>query len=457
MKTGGQIQEFNSVNPENYDLLHATFVPKSAIRSKCRSNYCIVALFFLLSFDRRPLSFMTNNASPTVTVILPTFNRAHLIAESIDSLLVQSWPIKEIIIVDDGSTDDTDRIVAGYEGQVTYLKKRNGGKLSALNVGLSQARGDLIWIMDDDDIAPRDALENLMAPFLDDADTRISYGALRKFRVNADTGKTEDVKTFPYPPEDGRSFFVRVLEDCYITGQPCLLVRKNCYDAIGPLPEHITVSEDYAVLIELARRYEACRVDAVTLHQRQHEGPRGPSDIRYAANTRYARWCAADTELLKRLLPDLTLGELAGQGRRKAVTDPVEVRRALFQKAVIAARKKLWPAAIAAMRAGVKADPDSPLEPMDGTILSGMLGCRYGLDELVKHPEWMDRVRDVLGPLKDRNEALSRIAGLLTYRIRVLIMEKDFRRAAAYWGLFWRLTGVRLGVRTGVSRLARAI
>jgi glycosyltransferase involved in cell wall biosynthesis len=395
---------------------------------------------------------MTSVAPPSVTVILPTFNRAHLIAESIDSLLAQTWPIEEIIVVDDGSTDHTDRVVAAYERQVRYLKKANGGKLSALNVGLTCASGDLIWIMDDDDIASADALENLITPFLECSDTNISYGALQKFSVDASTGRTEYVKTFPYPPEDGRSFFLHVLEDCFITGQPCLLVRKSCYDAIGPLPEHITVSEDYAVLIELARRYEARRVDAVTLFQRQHEGPRGPSDIRYAADTRYARWCAADTGLMERILPTLSLDELSGgQG------DPFSARRALFQKAVIAARKKLWPSAIEALHGAVKADRVTPLNPLEGHILSGMLGCRYGLDELVEHPEWMDRVRDVLAPLEDRNEALSRIAGLLTYRIRIQLSERDFKRARAYWGLFWRLTGVRLGVRTGVSRLASAI
>ncbi|MDX1291828.1 MAG: glycosyltransferase family 2 protein [Hyphomonas sp.] len=398
------------------------------------------------------MKFSMNSAvSPSVTVILPTFNRAHLIAESVDSLLAQTWPIKEIIIVDDGSTDQTDRVVAAYEGQVHCLKKANGGKLSALNVGLSQATGDLVWIMDDDDIAPSNALENLIAPFLEDGNTNISYGALRKFTVDSRTGEKEYLKTFPYPPEDERSFFVRVLEDCFITGQPCLLVRKACYDAIYPLPEHVTVSEDYAVLIDLARLYDARRIEAVTLLQRQHEGPRGPGDIRYAADTRYARWCEADTNLMKGILPTLSLEELGGDDR-----NPRNVRRALFQKAVIAARKKLWPSAIEALDEAVKADPMSPLEPLEKKILGGMLGCRYGLDELMDCPDWMDRVREALAPLNDRNEALSRIAGMLPYRIRIRLMERDFRRAGAYWRLFWRLAGIRLGVRTGVSKLIGA-
>jgi glycosyltransferase involved in cell wall biosynthesis len=99
---------------------------------------------------------------PNVSVILPTFNRCGLIASSLDSLLNQSYPIAEILVVDDGSTDDTEAVVAAFGDKVRYIRRENGGKNAAINTGLRHVTGELIWIMDDDDLAPADALERLV-------------------------------------------------------------------------------------------------------------------------------------------------------------------------------------------------------------------------------------------------------------------------------------------------------
>ena len=337
-------------------------------------------------------------------MILPTFNRAHLIAESLESLFEQTYPIAEILVVDDGSTDETEAAVARFADRVRYVRQENGGKNAAINTGLREVEGDLVWIMDDDDLAPADALERLAAPFIEDPSTAITYGALQKFRVDEATGEMVNEMTHPYPPEDGRSFFVRIMEDCYITGQPCMLVRRSCYEEIFPLPEKNVISEDYAVLLLLARRWTATRVNSVTLLQRQHDGPRGPAEIRYAAESRNARWSKADTELLRNLLPRLAPGELVGRPDAE-LKDPREKRQALFQKATIAARKKLWPMALEAVREGVSEAPGAPLSDLDQLILGRMLGCRYGLDELFDAPETLDDLKDAFAGLADRRTA----------------------------------------------------
>jgi hypothetical protein len=385
-------------------------------------------------------------------VILPTFNRAHLIAASLESLFAQTYPIAEILVVDDGSTDDTGSVVSGFAERVHYVRQKNGGKNAALNTGLRRVQGDLVWIMDDDDIAPPDALENLVAPFIADPSTAISYGALQKFRENETTGEILHELTHPYPPEDGRSFFVRVMEDCYITGQPCLLVRRACYDEIFPLPEKNVISEDYAVLLLLARRWPATRVANVTLLQRQHDGPRGPAEIRYAAESRNARWSKADTELLRNLLPELSLGELVGRAGAE-LEIPVERRQALFQKATIAARKKLWPTAIEAVQAGVREAPDAPLSDMDQLILGRMLGCRYGLDELMEEPGILDELRGAFSGLSERRKAVGCIAALLPYLVKVAVSERDFRKAIRLTRLYLSFAGLFRGSQLLLSKL----
>ena len=88
-----------------------------------------------------------------VSVIIPTFNRARMLEECVASLLQQTRPPFEILIVDDGSTDDTAEVAQRMPALVRYLNKRNAGKPAALNFAIPHARGSWIWFFDDDDVA----------------------------------------------------------------------------------------------------------------------------------------------------------------------------------------------------------------------------------------------------------------------------------------------------------------
>ncbi len=88
-----------------------------------------------------------------VSVIIPTYNRAHLIVETLNSLLAQTYTRFEAIIVDDGSKDNTRETVARYtDPRIRYFQKQNGGLSSARNFGLDQARGEFIAFLDSDDL-----------------------------------------------------------------------------------------------------------------------------------------------------------------------------------------------------------------------------------------------------------------------------------------------------------------
>src|SRR5512132_3570680 len=92
--------------------------------------------------------------SPLVSVVVPTYNRAHLIGRTIESVLRQSYVALELVIVDDGSTDDTrERITEKYrrDPRVRYCHKPNGGPASARNVGFREARGEYVALLDSDD------------------------------------------------------------------------------------------------------------------------------------------------------------------------------------------------------------------------------------------------------------------------------------------------------------------
>ena len=111
-----------------------------------------------------------------VSVIVPTFNRAQMLQECVASLLRQTQPPLEIIVVDDGSTDDTAEVVRRMPAPVRYLYKSNAGKPAALNFALPHATGQWIWFFDDDDVAlPRSIEARLQAlPAAPDARVIIS-------------------------------------------------------------------------------------------------------------------------------------------------------------------------------------------------------------------------------------------------------------------------------------------
>ena len=91
---------------------------------------------------------------PLVSVIVPTFNRAHLIGRTLRSVLAQSYPALEVIVVDDGSTDDTRATIArdyADDARVRYVYKQNGGPASARNIGFAQSRGEYVALLDSDD------------------------------------------------------------------------------------------------------------------------------------------------------------------------------------------------------------------------------------------------------------------------------------------------------------------
>lgn len=93
-----------------------------------------------------------DSSSPTISLVIPAYNRGHLIAETLDSALAQVPPFLEVIVVDDGSTDNTAAVLATYAGRVQLLGGPNGGVQRARNRGVAAAKGEFIAFCDSDDL-----------------------------------------------------------------------------------------------------------------------------------------------------------------------------------------------------------------------------------------------------------------------------------------------------------------
>jgi glycosyltransferase involved in cell wall biosynthesis len=88
------------------------------------------------------------------SVIIPTFKRAQLLGDAIRAALAQTHTNREILIVDDGSPDDTRNVASTFGDAVRYFRQENKGKSAALNLGISASTGDAIIVLDDDDLFP---------------------------------------------------------------------------------------------------------------------------------------------------------------------------------------------------------------------------------------------------------------------------------------------------------------
>ena len=118
--------------------------------------------------------------SPAVSVIIPVFNHGRFLAEAIESAIRQTLPPTEIIVVDDGSTDDSGRIAKAF-AQVTLLTQKRAGAGAARNHGINAASGEYIAFLDADDVWVDDKLENQTEILGENPDVDMVYGAAQQF------------------------------------------------------------------------------------------------------------------------------------------------------------------------------------------------------------------------------------------------------------------------------------
>ena len=133
-------------------------------------------------------------SEPQVSVIIDTYNYGRYVEEAIDSVLAQDFPPDEmeILVVDDGSTDDTAERVTKYGTRVQYFQKPNGGQGSAFNFGLARARGKIIAFLDGDDDWVPDRLSTVVAEFEKHPEAGMVYHPLREYHV--ETGQFREAQ-----------------------------------------------------------------------------------------------------------------------------------------------------------------------------------------------------------------------------------------------------------------------
>ena len=114
---------------------------------------------------------------PRVSVIIPTYNSARFVVQAVESVLAQTYSDFEVIVVDDGSTDNTPVALAGYRQKIRYLHQENRGPSAARNAGYRASQGDYVLFLDSDDLIPPDTLERQVSFLNDHPEFGLVYSA----------------------------------------------------------------------------------------------------------------------------------------------------------------------------------------------------------------------------------------------------------------------------------------
>ena len=193
-----------------------------------------------------------------VSVIVPVFNGEAFLAEAVDSIRRQAYEPLEIIVVDDGSTDGTRRIVSGLGGDVKYVYQANSGPAAARNKGLTLAQGNVIAFLDADDRWPDDKLRLQLSCLAANPSVEIVQGHIQIMRLTHAGSTSPEFEEFSSPltgPFVGSTVF-----------------RKRVFDTVGLFDETLRDSEDVDWFVRAREHGLSTMVlEPVTLFYRVHE------------------------------------------------------------------------------------------------------------------------------------------------------------------------------------------
>ncbi len=194
---------------------------------------------------------------PRVSVVIPAYNAGSFLREAIDSVLAQSWPVAEIIVVDDGSTDNSREIARAYCPTVRLLETARGGASGARNAGAREATGEWLAFLDADDIWLPNKLERQFSVI----DDRTALVYCDRWNIGVRAGLPE-IQSEIQPLQDGDLFTSLLLDGNVITTSG-VLIRTAVFHDVGGFDEdpRLIPAEDWDLWVRVAASHviRACR------------------------------------------------------------------------------------------------------------------------------------------------------------------------------------------------------
>lgn len=215
---------------------------------------------------------MNKNFNPLVSIIIPVYNGSNYMREAIDSAIAQTYKNVEIVVVNDGSTDDTDNIAKSYGDKIRYYKKENGGVATALNLAIKKSKGEYISWLSHDDIYYVDKIEkqiNKLASLGNNErkesivwsnysliNEKSEITSTQSFEV---THQVDKLNYSPYPLLKG------IIHGC------TLLIPKKCFDKVGLFDANLKTTQDYDLWIKMFPQYSLIFMQDLLVKSRWHD------------------------------------------------------------------------------------------------------------------------------------------------------------------------------------------
>ncbi|MGE4272773.1 MAG: glycosyltransferase [Desulfitobacterium sp.] len=204
-------------------------------------------------------------AMPKVSVVIPTYNHARYVPWAVESVLRQNYPNLEILVIDDGSTDDTAQRLRAYLKSIKYIYKPNGGTSSALNHGLERVTGDYICWLSADDMFLKGKIAKQVQLMQSYPQVGFCYTS---FVVIDENGlKKYDVDSAFYPIR--QEMVVNLHKGCFINGSS-VMMRSSALELVGPFDEGLPQAHDYELWFRFLRHFPSGFIKEPLIAYRWH-------------------------------------------------------------------------------------------------------------------------------------------------------------------------------------------
>jgi glycosyltransferase involved in cell wall biosynthesis len=211
-----------------------------------------------------------------VSVVIPAFNGADYIGETIESILAQTYRPLEVLVVDDGSTDRTAEIVQRFGDPVRYFRQENAGTAAARNRAVAESRGEFIALLDQDDLWVPHKLERQIPRFAEDPRIGLVFAGIEFFDTHS--GKI----TSTYFP--GAELTLCDLLAHAVLPVQTMLFRRSALEKIGPFDTTLGGTDDWDIGIRMAAEFRIVGVDETLGRVRLHETQQGRNTDRMFHN-----------------------------------------------------------------------------------------------------------------------------------------------------------------------------
>jgi len=202
-----------------------------------------------------------------VSVVIPAYNSAEYLADAVESVLAQTHPQVELIVVDDGSTDGTAEVMADYADRCTYVRQPNAGSAAARNHGIQLARGELIAFLDADDLWLPHKLQRQVECFEAHPDAGMVYA--HHVRIEKDGTERPSRRSGEALPS-GRIFETLFVQNVITTSS--VVLTREAIEKVGMFDDELRRAQDFDLWLRVAHDFP-CYAVPEPLHKfRSHEG-----------------------------------------------------------------------------------------------------------------------------------------------------------------------------------------